>query len=54
VRVDFIQLDADLARLADLQPGPQAVALAAQIRRRIVPIDKDEIGVTTDMDKGVW
>jgi hypothetical protein len=32
---DFGELEADIARLADLQPGPDARALAAQIRRKL-------------------
>lgn len=32
---DFGALEADVARLADLQPGDEATALAAQIRRRL-------------------
>ena len=40
VEVDFRQIDSDIARLADLQPGPQAKQLAEQIRQRL--------GVTSD------
>ena len=32
---DFTSLEADVARLADLQPGPQATALAGEIRRKL-------------------
>jgi hypothetical protein len=32
---DFTSLEGDIARLADLQPGPEATALAAEIRQRL-------------------
>lgn len=32
---DFGELEADIARLADLQPGDEAKALAAEIRRKL-------------------
>lgn len=35
VGVDFTDLEGDIARLAELQPGPEAVALAARIRARL-------------------
>lgn len=35
-RVDFRQLDLDVSRLAELQPGPDAEALAAEIRARFL------------------
>ena len=35
INLDFEQLDLDIARLADLQPGPDAAQLAANIRHRL-------------------
>ena len=35
VTVDFQSVEGDIARLADLQPGPEAAALAADIRRKL-------------------
>ena len=35
VGVDFAQVDSDIARLADLEPGPEAAKLAAEIRQRL-------------------
>ena len=35
IGVDFAQLDADISRLAALQPGPEAAVLASEIRRRL-------------------
>ena len=35
VTVDFTAIEADIARLADLQPGPEAAALAEEIRQRL-------------------
>lgn len=35
VTADFAALEADVARLADLQPGPEATALAEEIRHRL-------------------
>ena len=32
---DFTALESDIARLADLQPGPEATALAGEIRQRL-------------------
>ena len=32
---DFTSLESDVARLADLQPGPEATALAGEIRQRL-------------------
>ena len=32
---DFTSLESDIARLADLQPGPEATALAGEIRQRL-------------------
>lgn len=33
---DLTVLEGDIARLADLQPGPEATALAAQIREQLI------------------
>jgi hypothetical protein len=33
--VEFAEVEADIARLADLQPGPEATGLAERIRRRL-------------------
>lgn len=35
VSADFTSLESDIARLADLQPGPEATALAGEIRQRL-------------------
>ena len=35
VSVDLTAVEGDIARLADLQPGPDATALAAEIRQRL-------------------
>lgn len=35
VETDFSQIDSDIARLADLQPGPEAKRLASEIRQRL-------------------
>ncbi len=32
---DFTSIEGDIARLADLQPGPEATALAGEIRQRL-------------------
>lgn len=36
VSVDMRNVEADIARLAELQPGPEAIRLAANIRRRLI------------------
>jgi hypothetical protein len=33
--VDFVAIESDIARLADLQPGPDAAALAREIREKL-------------------
>ena len=35
VAVDYREVESDIARLAALQPGPEAAALAAQIRSKL-------------------
>lgn len=40
VSSDFTSLEADIARLAALQPGPEAEALAGEIRRRLGAPDR--------------
>lgn len=41
---DFTAVESDIARLADLQPGPEATALAAEIRQRLSGAQTTESG----------
>ena len=48
VTLDFHQIQDEIARLADMQPGPEATALAAKLR---ATLGYEPVGETTD---GGW